>query len=205
VQATTTRPKITATADGVGVVSHAGSRLLADVADRTTLTAELSEAVVGLRKPRARHDPDRVLVDIRPGRGPDPLREGHRAGPLPIAAVRHQRRLARRGHVGGRPDRLDPTPAPARSPRQGGTEDAALPPAPCRRPPHPWTTPVLVAHPTHLALGTRPCGSVHPTDRTARPGWLTFNPDTASGGSHRQKERAGHLAMPAYRIPLTGR
>ena len=37
-QATTTRPKITATADGEGVVSHAGSRLLADVADRTTLT-----------------------------------------------------------------------------------------------------------------------------------------------------------------------
>ena len=63
-QATTTRPKITATADGVGVVSHAGSRLLADVADRTTLTAELSEAVVGLRKRRARHDPGRVLVDM---------------------------------------------------------------------------------------------------------------------------------------------
>ena len=40
-QATTTRPKITATADGEGVVSHAGSRLLADVADRTTLTAQL--------------------------------------------------------------------------------------------------------------------------------------------------------------------
>ena len=63
-QATTTRPKITATADGEGVVSHAGSRLLADVADRTTLTAQLSEALGGLRKPRARHDPGRVLVDM---------------------------------------------------------------------------------------------------------------------------------------------
>ena len=63
-QATTTRPKITATADGEGVVSHAGSRLLADVADRTTLTAELAEALAGLRKPRARHDPGRVLVDM---------------------------------------------------------------------------------------------------------------------------------------------
>ena len=51
-QATTTRPPVTATADGEGVVSHAGSRLLADVADRTTLTAELGEALVGLRKPR---------------------------------------------------------------------------------------------------------------------------------------------------------
>jgi len=64
VQATTTRPKITATADGEGVVSHAGSRLLADVADRTTLTGQLDEALVGLRKPRARHDPGRVLVDM---------------------------------------------------------------------------------------------------------------------------------------------
>ena len=63
-QATTTRPKVTATADGEGVVSHAGSRLLADVADRTTLTGELAEALVGVRKPRARHDPGRVLVDM---------------------------------------------------------------------------------------------------------------------------------------------
>ena len=63
-QATTTRPKITATADGEGVVSHVGSRLLADVADRTTLTGQLSEVLDGLRKPRARHDPGRVLVDM---------------------------------------------------------------------------------------------------------------------------------------------
>lgn len=32
-----------------GVVSHAGSRLLADVADRTTLTGQLAEALAGLR------------------------------------------------------------------------------------------------------------------------------------------------------------
>jgi hypothetical protein len=54
----------TATADGEGVVSHAGSRLLADIADRTTLTAELAVALAGLRKARARHDPERVLVDM---------------------------------------------------------------------------------------------------------------------------------------------
>jgi len=64
VQVTTTRPKITATADGEGVVSHAGSRLLADVADRSTLTGQLAEVLAGLRKPRARHDPGRVLVDM---------------------------------------------------------------------------------------------------------------------------------------------
>ena len=63
-QATTTRPKIVVTADGAGVVSHVGSRLLADVADRTTLTGELSEVLGGLRRPRARHDPGRVLVDL---------------------------------------------------------------------------------------------------------------------------------------------
>ncbi|MEU6701762.1 transposase [Pseudonocardia sp. NPDC046786] len=63
-QATTTRPKIIVTADGVGVVSHAGSRLLADVADRTTLTAELSQALDALRRPGIRHDPGRVLVDL---------------------------------------------------------------------------------------------------------------------------------------------
>jgi hypothetical protein len=45
-------------------VSHAGSRLLADVADRTTLTGRLAEGLAGLRRPRARHDPGRVLVDM---------------------------------------------------------------------------------------------------------------------------------------------
>lgn len=63
-QATTTRPKITVTADGAGVVSHAGSRLLADVADRTTLTGELSHALAELCRPGTRHDPGRVLVDL---------------------------------------------------------------------------------------------------------------------------------------------
>lgn len=63
-QATTTRPRITATTDGEGVVSHAGWRLLADVADRTSLTGQLGEALAALCKPRARHDPGRVLVDM---------------------------------------------------------------------------------------------------------------------------------------------
>ncbi|WP_434056939.1 IS1380 family transposase [Pseudonocardia lacus] len=63
-QATTTRPKIIVSADGTGIVSHAGSRLLADLADATTLTSELSEVLVGLRRPRTRHDPGRVLTDL---------------------------------------------------------------------------------------------------------------------------------------------
>jgi hypothetical protein len=52
------------TADGTGVVSHAGTRLLADPADATTLTGELSEALAGVRGSRPRHDPGRVLVDL---------------------------------------------------------------------------------------------------------------------------------------------
>jgi hypothetical protein len=50
--------------DGTGVVSHAGSVLLAELADRIGLTAALSEATDGLRERRAGHDPGRVLVDV---------------------------------------------------------------------------------------------------------------------------------------------
>ena len=52
------------TADGAGVVSHAGTVLLAELADRVGLTAALSEATDGLRERRAGHDPGRVLVDV---------------------------------------------------------------------------------------------------------------------------------------------
>ena len=52
------------TADGTGVVSHAGTVLLGELADRIGLTAALSEATDGLRQRRAGHDPGRVLVDV---------------------------------------------------------------------------------------------------------------------------------------------
>jgi hypothetical protein len=51
-------------ADGRDVVSHAGSRLLADLADRTTLAAELAGVLGHLDRPRAVHGPGRVLVDL---------------------------------------------------------------------------------------------------------------------------------------------
>ena len=60
---TTARSPLVVSADG-GVISHAGSRLLADLADRTTLTSELAEALAQLGRPRAVHDPGRVLVDL---------------------------------------------------------------------------------------------------------------------------------------------
>src|SRR3954454_11675304 len=50
--------------DGAGLVSHAGAALVAEVADRTGLTRELSRALAGLRERRGRHDPGRVIRDL---------------------------------------------------------------------------------------------------------------------------------------------
>src|SRR5881394_3283270 len=50
--------------DGAGLVSHAGAALLAEIADRTGLTRELSGALAGLRERRGRHDPGRVIRDL---------------------------------------------------------------------------------------------------------------------------------------------
>jgi hypothetical protein len=63
-QATGARPKITVSADGRGVVGHAGARLLADVADATGLTGGFGEALAGVRQRRGGHDPGRVAVDL---------------------------------------------------------------------------------------------------------------------------------------------
>jgi hypothetical protein len=52
------------TADGVGLVSHAGAALLVEVADRVGLTGALSGALAGARERRSAHDPGRVLRDV---------------------------------------------------------------------------------------------------------------------------------------------
>lgn len=58
------RPALKVTADGRGVVSHAGVRLLADVAERSGLGADLSGVFASkLKRPR-RHAPGDVLVDL---------------------------------------------------------------------------------------------------------------------------------------------
>jgi hypothetical protein len=62
VHATTTRPKITVTADGDGVVSHAGSRLLADIAQVTGLDTGFD----AIRRRRAA-----APLGARPGPGAD--------------------------------------------------------------------------------------------------------------------------------------
>jgi hypothetical protein len=64
VHPTTTRPTITVTTDGAGVVSHVGSRLLTGLADCSGLTEAFSDALDGLRERRAGHDPGRVLTDL---------------------------------------------------------------------------------------------------------------------------------------------
>jgi DDE family transposase len=52
------------TADGAGLVSHAGSALLAQVADKVGLTNALSLRLAGIKQRRRGHDPGRVIRDV---------------------------------------------------------------------------------------------------------------------------------------------
>jgi hypothetical protein len=64
VKITGARPKISVSADGRGVVGHAGARLLVDLADATGLAAAFGEALAGSRQREGGHDPGRVAVDL---------------------------------------------------------------------------------------------------------------------------------------------
>jgi hypothetical protein len=63
VQSISGRPRVTVTADGQGVVSHVGARLLADLAAVTGLDTGFSDAG-GSRRRRSAHDPGSVLTDL---------------------------------------------------------------------------------------------------------------------------------------------
>ena len=63
-QPTGSRPRVCVTADGRGVVGHAGTRLLADVADVTGLTSGFSDALRVAGRRAGGHDPGRVAVDV---------------------------------------------------------------------------------------------------------------------------------------------
>jgi Transposase DDE domain group 1 len=52
------------TTDGAGLVSHAGSFLLAQVADRLGLTGALSRGLAGLKQRQRGHDSGRVIRDL---------------------------------------------------------------------------------------------------------------------------------------------
>jgi Transposase DDE domain group 1 len=51
-------------ADGEGLISHAGVALLGEVADRVGLTRGFSNALLGVRERRGRHDPGQVIRDL---------------------------------------------------------------------------------------------------------------------------------------------
>src|SRR3954469_8871887 len=51
-------------ADGAGLVSHAGSALLAQMADKLGLTRALSLRLAALKQRRRGHDPGRVIRDL---------------------------------------------------------------------------------------------------------------------------------------------
>ena len=61
---TRSRPRLSVTSDGRGVVAHAGARLLADLAEAAGLTGAFGDALAGLRTRRGGHDPGRVAVDV---------------------------------------------------------------------------------------------------------------------------------------------
>src|SRR4051794_24375187 len=52
------------TSDGAGLVSHAGTALLTQVADRLGLTGALSLRLAGIKQRRRGHDPGRVIRDL---------------------------------------------------------------------------------------------------------------------------------------------
>ncbi|MGH2889629.1 MAG: IS1380 family transposase [Solirubrobacteraceae bacterium] len=52
------------TADGAGLVSHAGTALLSQVADKVGLTASMSSRLGVLKQRRRGHDPGRVIRDL---------------------------------------------------------------------------------------------------------------------------------------------
>ncbi|MFJ3934306.1 IS1380 family transposase [Streptomyces sp. NPDC090029] len=61
---TESRPKLVVSADGRGVVSHAGSRLLADLADGIGLTGAFTDGLRRLRPRGTGHDPGRIAFDL---------------------------------------------------------------------------------------------------------------------------------------------
>jgi len=64
VKPTATVGTVVVTADGEGLVSHAGVALLVELADRAGLTSGLSLALGSTRERRSAHDPGRVLRDV---------------------------------------------------------------------------------------------------------------------------------------------
>ena len=87
VKHTGTRPRLKFTGGGRGLAVHAGARLLCDLADRTGLTAALSEATAATKQRDRGHGRGRVLADAAvmiAGGGIHPTR------PAPLAVRRRR-------------------------------------------------------------------------------------------------------------------
>ena len=63
-QNTACRPKITVSADGTGIVSHAGAVLLTQTLRVSGLDAGLAAALGRWKTPRAVHDPGKIIADL---------------------------------------------------------------------------------------------------------------------------------------------
>ena len=63
-QNTARRPKIMVSDDGSGIVSQAGALLLTQTARITGLGAGLSAGLARWRRPRAVHDPGKIVLDL---------------------------------------------------------------------------------------------------------------------------------------------
>ncbi len=61
---TLTRPRLVVSTDGRGIVNHAGTRLLCDLADGLGLTGALSEAMTVTSSRVPVHDRGRLLIDV---------------------------------------------------------------------------------------------------------------------------------------------
>jgi hypothetical protein len=105
------------TSDGAGLVSHAGSALVAQVADKVGLTQALSLRVAGLKQRRRGHDPGRVIRDLAVM-----LADGGECV-SDLGAVREQDALFGRARHGPRPAAL----AQTRSGRPSETPSSQTP------------------------------------------------------------------------------
>ncbi|QXF84328.1 IS1380-like element ISRer1 family transposase (plasmid) [Rhodococcus pyridinivorans] len=63
-KSTSPYPRVSASATGTGVVSQAGTVLLLRTAEKTGLAAALTTEVAPYRKPLARHDPGKIVLDL---------------------------------------------------------------------------------------------------------------------------------------------
>ena len=103
----------------------------------------------------------------RPGRGPDPHRQGHRHPASAVDLLRDQPGLVHGGHDRRRPAVPAAAALPVRAPGPRRTQDTALPPAAHRRPPRPRPAQTEDQNTGNLALGPR-AGSLLP--HRLRPG-----------------------------------